>query len=49
VHYLSIVCYNKIIVIASIIVVLIIPLVLSHAHQSHHWRASHYASKFLTN
>jgi len=34
VHYLSVVCYNKIIVIASITVVLIMPLALSHAHHA---------------
>jgi len=34
VHYLFVVCYNKIIVIASIIIVLIMPLALSHAHHA---------------
>jgi len=32
VHYLSVVCYNKITIVVSIIVVLIMPLALSHAH-----------------
>jgi len=34
VYYLSVVCYNKIIVVVSIIVVLIILLALSHAHHA---------------
>jgi len=48
VHYLSVVCYNKITVVVSIIVLLIMPLVLSHAHHVigvHHG----YATKFLKN
>jgi len=34
VHYLSVVCYNKIILAVSIIVVLIMLLALSHAHHA---------------
>jgi len=34
VHHLSVVCYNKIIVVVGIIVVLIMLLALSHAHHA---------------
>jgi len=34
VHYLSVVCYNKIVVVVSIIVVLLMLLALLHAHHA---------------